>query len=265
MLRLVKASCLFVMLIACGSVWSATGVAFVHGTGNQTNALDDYWTRGFVNSVRQGLPNQNNYVVVNCAFDQYMWDPNAAGCLAGVLHNFITTRGITDLVVITHSNGGNVMRWIMSNPTWDSRYPLIIQRTRWVNALAPPPRHAAGRRGHERQRVRGGRWAGCWATRTMRCASSRWLDGQLQRQLAVLGPPAVRRCPRASGTWSAPTSIGGLEQRRLLRRLLPERRPGDHPMVAQQLLRRLPRTAPARMAQGPPVVLPTLGSKVVAS
>ncbi|MCJ8273594.1 MAG: hypothetical protein MJK04_29860, partial [Psychrosphaera sp.] len=39
--------------------------------------------------------------------------------------------------VITHSNGGNVMRWIMSNPTWDSRYPAIINSIRWVNALAP--------------------------------------------------------------------------------------------------------------------------------
>jgi len=41
------------------------------------------------------------------------------------------------LVVITHSNGGNVMRWILSNPTWDSRYPKIISTIRWVNALAP--------------------------------------------------------------------------------------------------------------------------------
>ena len=114
-----------------------TGVAFVHGTGKQTNALADYWQSGIVNSVRQGLPNQANYLIVNCDFEQYMWDSRAAGCLAGQLHGFITTRGITDLVVITHSNGGNVMRWIMSNPTWDSRYPLIIQRTRWVYALAP--------------------------------------------------------------------------------------------------------------------------------
>src|SRR3546814_6317613 len=29
------------------------------------------------------------------------------------------------------------MRWILSNPTWDSRYPNIISKTRWVNALAP--------------------------------------------------------------------------------------------------------------------------------
>ncbi len=114
-----------------------TGVAFVHGTGSQTNALADYWTPAFVNSVRQGLPNQANYIVINCDFTQYMWDSRASGCLAGQLHTFVTSRNITDLVVITHSNGGNVMRWIMSNPTYDSRYPTIIQRTRWVNALAP--------------------------------------------------------------------------------------------------------------------------------
>lgn len=114
-----------------------TGVAFVHGTGKQTDALNDYWKPEFVNSVRQGLPNTANYVVINCDFEQYMWDSRAAGCLAGQLHSFVTTRNITDLVVLTHSNGGNVMRWIMSNPTYDSRYPTIIQRIRWVNALAP--------------------------------------------------------------------------------------------------------------------------------
>ncbi len=124
-------------LLTFGTVWSATGVAFVHGTGKQTDALNDYWTSSMVNSVRQGLPNSANYVVINCDFEQYMWDSRAAGCLAGQLHSFINSRGITDLVVLTHSNGGNVMRWIMSNPTWDSRYPAIINSIRWVNALAP--------------------------------------------------------------------------------------------------------------------------------
>lgn len=118
-------------------VWANTGVAFVHGTGNQTDALNDYWKSEFVNSVRQGLSNQSNYVVINCEFEEYMWDDSASGCLAGYLYNFINSKNIDDLVVITHSNGGNVMRWIMSNPTWDSRYPTIISKIRWVNALAP--------------------------------------------------------------------------------------------------------------------------------
>lgn len=128
---------LAVGLAAASPAFANTGVAFVHGTGHQTNALDDYWTRAMVDSVRQGLPNSANYTVVNCDFEKYMWDAAAAGCLATQLTNFIAARGITDLVVITHSNGGNVMRWILSNPTWDSRYPNIIAKTRWVNALAP--------------------------------------------------------------------------------------------------------------------------------
>jgi hypothetical protein len=135
MLRLLRAALLAAALAPFAAL-ANTGVAFVHGTGNQSNALADYWTSAFVNSVRQGLPNQANYLVVNCDFTRYMWEAGAAGCLAGQLHGFVTSRNITDLVVITHSNGGNVMRWILSNPTYDSRYPTIISRIRWVNAVA---------------------------------------------------------------------------------------------------------------------------------
>ncbi len=134
MKKLVSACLLWALAVP---VFANTGVAFVHGTGKQTNALNDYWKSEFVNSVRQGLPNSSKYTVINCDFEQYMWNSNAAGCLASQLGSFISAQGITDMVVITHSNGGNVMRWIMSNPTWDSRYPNIISKTRWVNALAP--------------------------------------------------------------------------------------------------------------------------------
>ena len=137
MLRTLRATVVLVALLTFGTVWGATGVAFVHGTGNQTDAYNDYWTGDMVNSVRQGLSNSANYVVINCQFEEYMWTSGAAGCLADQLHNFINSRNIDDLVVITHSNGGNVMRWILSNPTWDSRYPAIIDSIRWVNALAP--------------------------------------------------------------------------------------------------------------------------------
>ena len=124
-------------LLAAAPATATTGVAFVHGTGHQTDAYNDYWKPDMVDSVRQGLPDPSNFVVINCDFEQYMWTAGAAGCLATQLYNFITSKGIDDLVVITHSNGGNVMRWILSNPTWDSRYPTIIASIRWVNALAP--------------------------------------------------------------------------------------------------------------------------------
>ncbi|SFM96395.1 hypothetical protein [Dokdonella immobilis] len=134
-------SVLVFMLALCGAsafaAGAGTGVAFVHGTGSQSDAYNDYWQAPMVNSVRQGLVDPANYTVINCDFEQYMWDSRAAGCLATQLTSFINSRNITDLVVITHSNGGNVMRWILSNPTWDSRYPNIISKIRWVNALAP--------------------------------------------------------------------------------------------------------------------------------
>ena len=123
--------------LATPAAYAAKGIAFVHGTGNQTNALDDYWTRDFVNSVRQGLPDSSKYTVVSCDFGQFMWHQNAAGCLARELTSFIQNKGITEMVVLTHSNGGNVIRWIMSNPTWDSRYPGIINAIDEVIALAP--------------------------------------------------------------------------------------------------------------------------------
>lgn len=113
------------------------GVAFVHGTGEQTNATRDYWQPAIIDTVRQGLPDSSNYVVVNCDFNQYMWQPQAVGCLAEQLTRFIEDRGITALEVITHSNGGNVVRWLLSNPTYDSRYPDIIRTVRKVTALAP--------------------------------------------------------------------------------------------------------------------------------
>lgn len=124
-------------LCATGYACATTGVAFVHGTGHQTDAYDDYWQPAMIESVRQGLPDSSNLLVVNCDFNQYMWDARASGCLATQLYNFITSHHINDLVVITHSNGGNVMRWIMSNPTLDSRYPVIISHIRWVDAIAP--------------------------------------------------------------------------------------------------------------------------------
>jgi hypothetical protein len=116
---------------------AAKGIAFIHGTGSQTDAYNDYWTGDFVTSVRQGLPDSSKYTVINCDFDQYMWNSNASGCLASQLTTFINNNNITDLVLLTHSNGGNIVRWIMSNPTWDSRYPAIINKISKVIALAP--------------------------------------------------------------------------------------------------------------------------------
>lgn len=132
---------LVALSLTAASPWATaadvTGVAFVHGTGLQTNAYQNYWQPQIVDSVRQGLADPANYVVINCDFRQRMSDPRAAGCLANQLTTFIRDKRITRLIVVTHSHGGNVMRWILSNPTFDSRYPAIIDKLVKVNAIVP--------------------------------------------------------------------------------------------------------------------------------
>ena len=128
---------LLLTLLCTFPAFANKGVAFVHGTGDHRSDAVDYWKSDMINSVRSGLPDSSRYVVVNCDFSKYMWTNEAAGCLAGQLSNFISSKSITQLTVITHSNGGNVMRWILSNPTWDTRYPNIINKTHKVIALAP--------------------------------------------------------------------------------------------------------------------------------
>jgi hypothetical protein len=128
---------LFVLFVLfSNSLMAEKGVAFVHGTSDNTDALNDYWTPAMVNSVVAGLPNSSNYVVINCEFNEYAWTSPAAGCLAEQITNFINNNNIDELKVITHSHGANVMRWILSNPTWDSRYPAIIATTSEVTAIA---------------------------------------------------------------------------------------------------------------------------------
>jgi hypothetical protein len=126
------------LLALCSlSTAANSGVAFIHGTGHQSDAYNDYWTSDFVHSVMQNQSNPNRYVVINCNFDKYMWDADASGCLAAQLTTFIQNNNITSLYAITHSNGGNIVRWIMSNPTWDARFPAIINAISNVTALAP--------------------------------------------------------------------------------------------------------------------------------
>ncbi|HET7561255.1 MAG TPA: hypothetical protein VFJ87_02615, partial [Rhodanobacteraceae bacterium] len=59
-------TCLVLLVCGIGSACATTGVAFVHGTGHQTDAYDNYWQAPMIESVRQGLADPNNLLVVNC-------------------------------------------------------------------------------------------------------------------------------------------------------------------------------------------------------
>lgn len=114
------------------------GIAIIHGTGDhREDAYGNYWKIDFIESLAQGLPNPDNYYVVHCDYSRYMWAEDAGDCTVDQLLEFIQDKNISSLTVYTHSNGGNVIRWILSNPTYNDRYMRLANKIRQVIALAP--------------------------------------------------------------------------------------------------------------------------------
>lgn len=114
------------------------GIAFIHGTNDHRfDAESEYWKPDFTDAVAAALPKPENKLVVRCNFTHYMWEEPASGCVASQLLQFVEAKKITQLIVYTHSNGGNVVRWILSNPTYDSRFMRLTKLIKQVNALAP--------------------------------------------------------------------------------------------------------------------------------
>lgn len=121
-----------------GVAEAKTGAVFIHGKGGaalaNTSTARAYWTEDMIRVTTKN----NTIPSLVCHYDgtQYMWV--AAGQVAGQITTWMNANAITDIVVETHSFGGVVIRWLMSNPSYDSRYPAIISRIRWVNSIAPP-------------------------------------------------------------------------------------------------------------------------------
>lgn len=114
------------------------GIAFVHGTkDHREDAYGDYWKVDFIQSVSQELPKPENHFVVHCDFGQYMWHEGSADCVADQLLQFVSEHNISSLTLYTHSDGANVIRWILSNPTYDSRFLALKRKISQVIAIAP--------------------------------------------------------------------------------------------------------------------------------
>lgn len=115
------------------------GLAFVHGTSSHSpySAHHSYWTDPMIDGVRAGLDDTSKYEVIGCNFTKKLTHADAADCLAEQLLDFIEDEDVTKLVVITHSHGGNMMRFILSNPTRSPSYKKVIDKIDYVIALAP--------------------------------------------------------------------------------------------------------------------------------
>lgn len=113
-------------------------LVFIHGTSDhREDALGGYWKTDFIEKVSHGLADPHNTLVIACDFRQYMWDKDAAGCVAKQIGAFIKERGTKKLTVITHSNGANVMRFILSNPSFSKQFQNITPYIKQVLAISP--------------------------------------------------------------------------------------------------------------------------------
>jgi hypothetical protein len=153
---------LFTALSISGTAEAVTGAVFIHGKGgtdlaNATTAYN-YWGTPMLKAATKNwaVP----YLVCHYDGTQYMWV--AGGTVAGQITAWLAANPqITDIVINTHSFGGVVTRWIFSNPTYDSRYPTIISKTKWVNTIAGP------HKGSEAANLAGtlsGSWLTGWIT-----------------------------------------------------------------------------------------------------
>lgn len=135
-----KVLLLAVLLLCLGalSLEAKTGVVFIHGKGGTDLATPSvaraYWGEDMIRATTKGFTIPH----LICSYDgtQYMWV--AGNVVAGQIYNWMMANAIDDIVIETHSFGGVVIRWILSNPTYDWRYQPIINRLRWVNSIAPP-------------------------------------------------------------------------------------------------------------------------------
>jgi hypothetical protein len=126
------------VLGAAPDAHAKTGVVFIHGKGGADLATYSvaraYWGEPMISAVTKG------YTVAHliCNYDgtKIMW--TSADTVATQITNWVNANAITDIVIETHSFGGIVIRWMLSNPTYNVKYQPIINKIRWINSIAPP-------------------------------------------------------------------------------------------------------------------------------
>lgn len=129
---------------------TASAVIFLHGTGTHTDAKNNYWGKEcssrnfwgsctgysyFVDNVAAGVPyrvlnvNETDKYVNEQAWDQANRIVEAKNSM-GVQNN---------IVLFTHSNGCNGIRYAAAHPTWGTAYGTYSQALagiKWVDAIA---------------------------------------------------------------------------------------------------------------------------------
>ena len=124
----------------------------------------DYWTPENIDSQRRrGDGSLRPYAVVGCPLgSQTPWtnpspvknrsgaspEPGSADCVAAQARRFLdgpdgkpgTDDDVTDVAIVTHSGGSNVVRYILAQRTKSADFARLHAAARRVVALAPPTR-----------------------------------------------------------------------------------------------------------------------------
>jgi len=152
------------------------GVVFVHGTGDQGDVNDyactgvgeafhcevklaiAYWEEPAIDSERTRADGTKRpYAVVGCPLgSQAPWpipapvrgtsEPGSAACTATEIDRFLagpdgttgTDDDIDDVVIITHSGGSNVVRYILEQRSKEPSFGRIHEASRGAVMIAPP-------------------------------------------------------------------------------------------------------------------------------
>jgi len=154
-------TCLLAMMMVLGVASAASAqrcfVAFVHGrgdnlTGHSQDQLEsEYWSLGNTySSMTYYGAGVRGCTILRVGYDGHsaFWDAGAAGSVADQINNFISANGIQagELIVVAHSMGGLVVRWIMNNGVAGSpyynyagrNYAQIVSRTHHFITLQSP-------------------------------------------------------------------------------------------------------------------------------
>jgi hypothetical protein len=134
----IGASALVLAMTMATAAEAKSGVVFVHGKGGadlaNASVARAYWGEDMLRTVTKGFTVP--YLI--CSYDgtKAMW--TSGNTVATQISNWANANAIDSITIETHSFGGIVMRWIFSNPTYQSNYQNVINRTRWINSVAPP-------------------------------------------------------------------------------------------------------------------------------
>lgn len=114
---------------------ATTGVVFVHGTSDHTpsSAVDAYWTSDALDAYAAGI---QRLVVGYLGSSHAAYEPEAWGEVASQIDAWTQSTGVSRIVVVTHSNGINVVRYLAHHPNANEVTARVVSKFVQIVALA---------------------------------------------------------------------------------------------------------------------------------